>query len=152
MNRRKFLATTTAAGSALASGCVGFTMKLDPSDPDDEAKYKVSLSGQSTHFTEVGYQAVSGLFGENHEIRVQLASEPAKVLDAVLLMVGGEQSNYVTVGLGETSVGFDVLFEDSGEANRTVELLAVKGGEKEWGQWSGGEILERAPLTVEPRK
>lgn len=156
MKRRGFLSMASAGALALSSGCVGLSVKADPSEQSEQtesesAGWEVSLSEQSTYFSSAEYRTedLAFPFGSTSELVVQIKPDTPETLSAVVLMIDGSQAEYSTVNTGETQTAFEVYFEDDDDVERNAELLAVKGGEENWSEWEGGEILERVALTVE---
>lgn len=160
MNRRQLISATGMASIAVLSGCVGVNIESAEDDKEqektDEAKkqgpWSVALAAESDYIDSVKmkFEDPGFIFSVDETMHISLNKEPPKTVSAVVLMIGGEQSESTSINTGETNAQLDVYFRDDFDANKEVELLAIQGGEEEdFGIWEGGQILERAPVTVE---
>jgi len=155
MNRRKFL-TGVATGAAIANaGCVGLTIKPDPSEQDnneatgENQTLHLALEKESDYFESVQVEVYDDfIFPMTETLTVNLSPTPPAELSAVVVSVDGVQADFAKVTTGSTKVDFDVHLEDKEDVERKLELLAVSGGEENMDVYEGGEILERVPITI----
>lgn len=114
-----------------------------------ETQVFLSTAEETAYIESIGYEGTRIPFVAS-DITATLHSDLPAEPQVVVVYIDGRQVEHREMALGErvvecSSVGFSP--RNLSRAS-SVSIAFVKGGDGDWDEWTGGEILERVELDV----